>query len=173
MRVAQPTVHARFFNSSLGPTMAHGAPNARKFARSSFTSYKNLVIGTSIRSLRRLPIANVRCCAECFRPKGFRLAQWWSMGALGTSEHPNCSFGYTIRRRLVRDWGCSLVHCARRCRAACPSMIRARCPYDLPDPLLKLVLCCYPNALSTLTADLRRSGLVVYSNLRPARRYAS
>ena len=44
---------------------------------------------------------------------------------------------------------------------------------DLPDPLLRLVLYCYYNALSTLTADLRRSGLVVYSNVRLARRYPS
>ena len=40
---------------------------------------------------------------------------------------------------------------------------------DLLDPLLKLILCCYPNALSTLTADLRPSGPVVYSNFETCR----
>ena len=53
---------------------------------------QHLVIGTSIQSLCRRPIANVRYCAECSRPKGFRHAQTVEHGALGTGEHPNCSF---------------------------------------------------------------------------------
>src|SRR5258706_2241429 len=89
---------------------------------------QHLVTGTSIHSPRRRPSANVCCCAERLRPKGFRYAQMVEHGALGTGEYSNCLFCYTIRRTVVRDWRCSLVRRARRCRASCPSIIRACCP---------------------------------------------
>jgi len=115
---------------------------ASKFASSGLHIVQHLVTCTSIQSLRQCPIANVR-----FRPKGFRPAEMVEHGAHGTGEYPNCSFCYAIRRRVVRDWGCSLIHLARRCRASCPSIIRV---HYLPDPFLRLILCYHPERFEHL-----------------------
>src|SRR5258706_9856049 len=127
--VARPTVHARFFNFSLGPTTARRTHASSQIL---LRIIQHLVTGTSIQSPRQRPIANVRCCAERLRPKGFWHAQMEEHGALGTGEYSNCLFGYTVRPTVVRDLGCSLgcslVRRARRCRASCQSIIRARCP---------------------------------------------
>ena len=49
---------------------------------------QHLVIGTSIQSLRQRPIANVRCCAECFRPRDFSMPKWWSMAGSALASTP-------------------------------------------------------------------------------------
>ena len=56
--IAQLTVHARFYNFSLGPMMAHGAPDARKIH---LHIVQHIVICMSIQSIRRRPIANAVC----------------------------------------------------------------------------------------------------------------
>ncbi len=105
---------------------------------------QHLIMDTSIQSPRRCSIANVCCCAERFHPKGFRHAQMAEHGALGTGEYSNCLFCYTIRCMAVRDWGCSLVRHACRCRTSCPSIIRVLVHHDLLDPPLRVILCCHP-----------------------------
>ena len=75
--------------------------------------------------IRSFPRSFHSSCAECFCPKGFRYVRMMEDGALGTGEYPHCSFCYTIRRRVVRDSGCSLVHRARRCRRYTHSLICA------------------------------------------------
>ncbi len=67
MLVAQPTLHARSFNFSLGPTMVRRAER-KQVCKIRPHIVQHLVTGTSIQSLRRCPIVNVRCCAERFRP---------------------------------------------------------------------------------------------------------
>ena len=49
---------------------------------------QHLVIGTSIQGLRRRPIVNVRCCAECFRPSDFGIPKWWSMDRSALASTP-------------------------------------------------------------------------------------
>ena len=92
MPVAQPAVYAhifQFITRSDDGTRRTERTQVRKFQ---LHIVRHLVMGTSIQSLPRRPIANVRCCAECFCPKGFRYAQMVEYGVLGTGEHPNCSF---------------------------------------------------------------------------------
>src|SRR5258706_601093 len=127
MLVAQPTLHARSFNFSLGPTMVRRAER-KQVCKIRPHIVQHLVTGTSIQSLRGGPMLNFVGCVDRFGPKGFRPADLVEIGAAGLGGYPNCSFASPINRRVGRDWGCSLIHLARRCRASCPSIIRVHCP---------------------------------------------
>ena len=133
MFVAQHIDNTHFFNALLSLRMAH---RHQTHARSQDPAWHCTTThdrySMSIQSLRQHPIANVHCCAECFHPKGFQHAHMAEHGVLDTGEHPNCSFWYTIRHRVVWYWGCSLVHWACRCHAACPLIIHTHCPWWSP-----------------------------------------
>ena len=117
--VAQSTVHARFFNLSLGPTMTHGASNARKFARLHIEQH--LVIGTPMQSLRRPLNASAR--------RDFPMPKWWSMARSALAGTPIVHSATPLDAEWCGTrsaaWSIAL---ADRCRAACPSIVRARYP---------------------------------------------
>ena len=89
---------------------------------------QHLVIGTSIQSPRRRPIANVRCCAECFRPRDFSMPKWWSIACSALAStlivHSDAP--------LDAGWcgtGVQLGPLRSQMSRSLPSVIRACCPW--------------------------------------------
>ena len=173
MLVAQSTVHPCFFqfiDRSDDGTRRTERTQVRKIQ---LHIVRHLVIGTPIQILRRRPIANVRCCAERFHPKGFRHAQWWSIARSALASTP------IVHSATPLDpWCCGTGVQLGPLRSQMSCMLPIDNSFALSIMISRTLFsgsfsAATLNALSTLTSDLRGSGLVVYSDLRLARRYPS
>jgi len=73
-----PTVYARFFNFSLGPMMAHGAPNARQYANPSshHTTSRNGYVHPEPSSASYCECTLV---LNASAQRDFGMPKWWSM----------------------------------------------------------------------------------------------
>jgi hypothetical protein len=150
-------------NFSLGLTKAYATPNAA--SSQDPTSHRPISRSRyAIWSLRRHPIANVRCCAERFCPTGFQHTQMVKHGALGTGEYPICPFYYTTRCRVVRDWGAAwsivLAQMSRMLPIDNSRTVHHELMHSLilfPDSLSTTTL----NTLNASTADWRAAALSI------------